>query len=397
MSLPDPEGSLGLLAPLTALDTFIQELQHCDQGGKQLRVLLNTIADSVQADVVFIQSTLDETVFELSGKVPITPEIGRRLVRKMVADAQGGKTEIIRSNLGPIIEFDFPAVQSVAMIQLSKSKDTWAVALRLTPGLEFQGIDMQFLVLARRILVAHCRQVRAAEKLRESLLGIIHSLTAAIDAKDAYTCGHSERVARIAVRISREMGLSETLGSDVYLAGLLHDIGKIGIKDSVLLKPGKLTEEETQVVREHPVIGDRIISSIGQLQHVRPGVRNHHERWDGEGYPDRLAGKNIPRMARILAVADSCDAMLSARPYRPPMPSRKMESIMVEGAGSQWDPEVVNCFMKCRQEIYGIGQRGIGHSVCLAVNHAVRLEAETSAQPSISRNLQEEPQPLHHK
>jgi HD-GYP domain-containing protein (c-di-GMP phosphodiesterase class II) len=234
------------------------------------------------------------------------------------------------------------------------------------------------MVLARRLLASHTRQWQAAEKLKETLLGLIHCLTAAIDAKDPYTCGHSERVARMAVRLGQAMGLSECVVHDLYLAGLLHDIGKIGIKDSVLLKPGELTPEEMKHIQEHPIIGDRIISNIRQLAHLRPGVRNHHERWDGKGYPDQLAGLETPLMARILAVADSCDAMLSARPYRAAMPVRTMEAVFGSDAGRQWDPQIVQHFLACKEDLYGIRQRGIGNSVVLAVDQAVHANEDRS-------------------
>src|SRR5205807_92529 len=125
--------------------------------------------------------------------------------------------------------------------------------------------------------------------------------------------------------------------------------------------PGVLSEEEFTQLREHVLIGDRIVSMVKQLAHVRTGVRNHHERYDGQGYPDRLPGKQIPLLARLLAVADACDAMMSARPYRPALPPSRIDATMMEGAGTQWDPAIVAHFMDCRQELYSICQRGIGH------------------------------------
>src|SRR5262249_32673205 len=138
---------------------------------------------------------------------------------------------------------------------------------------------------------AHHLQLSA--QLKDTVLGLVHSFTTAIDAKDEYTFGHSERVARIAVRLAEEMGLAGNLVSDLYLAGLLHDIGKIGIRDSVLLKPGRLTEEEMAHIKEHPAIGERIVANIKQLAHLCPAIRSHHERYDGQGYPDGLAGDQI--------------------------------------------------------------------------------------------------------
>jgi HD-GYP domain-containing protein (c-di-GMP phosphodiesterase class II) len=207
----------------------------------------------------------------------------------------------------------------------------------------------------------------------------VRCLTAAIDAKDPHTRGHSERVARIAVRLGKQMGLPPVVLSDLYLAGLLHDIGKIGIRDSVLRKPGRLTGEEFEHIKQHPVIGDRLVSNIRPLEHLRPGVRHHHERWDGGGYPDGQAGERIPLQARILAVADSCDAMMAARPHRPGLPPERIDSVLVEGAGSQWDPDIVAQFMTCRHELYSVCQRGLGDSVFAAVERALKLSGEDAS------------------
>src|SRR5262249_51571272 len=156
----------------------------------------------------------------------------------------------------------------------------------------------------------------------------------AIDAKDSYTYGHSERVARIAVELGRELGLRDDELSDIYLTGLLHDIGKIGIRDSVLCKRDKLTDEEFEHIKEHVKIGYRILADLRAIAHLLPGVLYHHERIDGGGYPEGLAGNAIPFLARILAVADSYDAMSTSRPYRAAMPPARVEAIIREGAGS---------------------------------------------------------------
>src|SRR5262249_31008419 len=156
-------------------------------------------------------------------------------------------------------------------------------------------------------------------QVKGALFDLVRCLTTVIEAKDSCTAGHSERVSRIADRIGQQLALSGADQGDLHLAGLLHDIGKVGIRDAVLFKSGRLTAEEMQHMQEHVVIGDQIVQTIKQSARIRPGVRHHHERWDGKGYPDRLAGPDIPRLARILAVADSCDAMMSARRYRGPL------------------------------------------------------------------------------
>jgi HD-GYP domain-containing protein (c-di-GMP phosphodiesterase class II) len=161
----------------------------------------------------------------------------------------------------------------------------------------------------------------------------------------------------MAARLGQQMGLPEPVLSDLFLAGLLHDIGTIGLRETVLQKPGRLTIEEMAHIQEHPVIGDQLLADLRPLQHLRPGVRHHHERHDGKGYPDGLAGEQIPLLARILAVAEACDAMLSNRPYRPALTPANVETALVEGAGTQWDPEVVAYFLACRHDVFALARR----------------------------------------
>ena len=208
--------------------------------------------------------------------------------------------------------------------------------------------------------------------LRELLVGLTRSLTAAIDAKDSYTYGHSERVARIAVELGRELGLQEDELSDIYLAGLLHDIGKIGIRDEVLGKRAPLDDEEFEHIKEHVKIGYRILSGLHSIAHLLPGVLYHHERYDGKGYPEGLKGNAIPFLARILAVADSYDAMSTSRPYRVALPCERVEQILVEGADTQWEKAVVDAFVRCKERVHAIRQRGVGESLCGALDDALR-------------------------
>jgi HD-GYP domain-containing protein (c-di-GMP phosphodiesterase class II) len=361
------------------LDHFFQELQGIQRPSKEFRALVQAISQSIRADAVFVYAHATNELVEAVGPPSVTPAWCRQFAERILKDAAPGVIQVLRSDLvdswAPVTVLPI----SVAMVQVSQSRQVWAVALSLTPGHVFNQADLKIMLLARRMLRNHFRQLRTVNKLKETLIGIVHCLTASVEAKDPYTCGHSERVARIAVRLGKEMQLPKTEVSDIYLAGLLHDIGKIGIKDSVLQKPGKLTEEETLHVQEHTLIGAHLIAQVQQLAHLRPGVRNHHERYDGGGYPDGLAGEDIPLLARILAVADSCDAMMSARPYRSAMPVEQIDSIMADGAGSQWDMKIVQPFMVCRSELYSICQRGIGDSLCMAVDHAVTVRNKPGA------------------
>ncbi|KEZ52762.1 hypothetical protein AZ46_0203210 [Metabacillus indicus LMG 22858] len=194
------------------------------------------------------------------------------------------------------------------------------------------------------------RGLKERDQINNQLLESLYTtLASALDARDPNTAGHSIRVAEYSVMIGREAGLCEETLDDLRKSALLHDIGKIGIKDSILLKEGRLTMEEYEEIKKHPVIGASILSSVQPAEMLRPlipGVKYHHERFDGHGYPEGLAGNDIPLFGRIMAVADAYDAMTSDRPYRRGMPSETALSIIKEGRGTQWDPVYADYFLK---------------------------------------------------
>ena len=182
--------------------------------------------------------------------------------------------------------------------------------------------------------------------LRDASLATIQALAAAVDAKDPYTQGHSQRVANYASSLVRHLGGSEEEAQLVFRTATLHDVGKIGVPDAILAKPGGLTDEERETIQTHPLLGELIVKKAPQLQDTLPGVRHHHERWDGKGYPDGLAGEEIPRMARILALADAFDAMTSDRPYRKGLSWDVAIEEIRKGAGIQFDPDLALAFVE---------------------------------------------------
>lgn len=186
----------------------------------------------------------------------------------------------------------------------------------------------------------------AAKENQELFINSIRSLTAAIDAKDPYTRGHSERVARYAVAISKHFGLTPEEIKKVRIAALLHDVGKIGIDDRILRKPTALTDEEFEVMKTHPIKGAIIMGQIPQLKEIIPGIKHHHEKWDGKGYPDGLAGENIPVLARIVTVADTFDAMTTTRPYQKAMALDYVVSRIRSFSGIRFDPKVIDALEK---------------------------------------------------
>lgn len=197
---------------------------------------------------------------------------------------------------------------------------------------------------AATLFATQSQNIHLVLESHQLVLGALHAMSSAIDARDPYTQGHSERVAKLGYEIAKILGISESACQEIYLAGLLHDLGKIGVPDHILHKAGALTDEEFSVIKQHPEIGHRIIERLGKLHFVLPGVLHHHERWDGKGYPHGLKQESIPLMARILAVADSFDAMTSSRPYRGAMPIERAAAVIRDGAGQQWDAAIVDCF-----------------------------------------------------
>lgn len=210
-----------------------------------------------------------------------------------------------------------------------------------------QAMERRRLVLENRDYQLHL-EVRVAEqarRLEEVFLAGVQSVAEALDAKDPYTRGHSVRVAQYSTVIARTMGLDERTVGQIELGGHVHDIGKIGVRESVLHKAGQLTDEEYEHIMTHTVVGWRILSPLlRDSPTALTVVRSHHERWDGRGLPDRLAGTDIPMAARIAAVADTFDAMTSSRPYRPARTFEDAIAEVVGHAGLQFDPEVVDAF-----------------------------------------------------
>jgi diguanylate cyclase (GGDEF)-like protein len=175
---------------------------------------------------------------------------------------------------------------------------------------------------------------------------VLDALVTAVDKRDRYTRKHSEEVTEYSLMIAQELGLSEETMRTLRIAGLLHDLGKIAIPDSILRKPGALTDEEFDVMKQHPVLGYLIVSAIPSLAETLPGIRHHHERWDGRGYPDQLAGENIPLLGRLMAVPDAFSAMTTDRPYRKGLPVSEAIKRLREGVGTQFDPAMVVAFVR---------------------------------------------------
>lgn len=210
---------------------------------------------------------------------------------------------------------------------------------------QISSYDMQLIEAAAAFTAAFLENARLYRDQQAMFMGSLRALTAAIDAKDRYTCGHSERVAYLGRMLASASGMTEVEAQRVHLSGMLHDVGKIGVPEAVLCKPSRLTDEEFNQIKRHPAIGYDILKGIPMLEDILPGVLHHHERYDGKGYPHGLSGEQIPLMARILAIADTFDAMSSTRAYRAGLPRDKALAEFERCAGTQFDPVLAKLFV----------------------------------------------------
>jgi len=249
--------------------------------------------------------------------------------------------------LGEINPLDKLPLRSQMLILPLKIKDEFLGVLCITnrvDGFNFKEDEIHIALTFVHKLLLRLENNTLYEITYNNLINTLKTLILTIEARDKYTKNHSERVTSIALEIARELDCSEQERDAIRFGGYLHDIGKIGVRDMVLLKPGKLTKEEFEEIKQHPVIGDNIIQPLGSFPLERLLIRHHHERFDGKGYPDGLAGEDIPLIARILAVADTYDSMTSTRPYRKGLSHQIAVDEIKRCSGTQFDPAVANAF-----------------------------------------------------
>lgn len=299
-----------------------------------------------------------ESVLLTAGKCPLNAGEFSQLIESLELEAGCGPfvaNRVVTSVSG----WNFSQVRQVILTPLYEGENLfgWLAAFNHRRDLEFGTVEASLLSSVGALLGIHSGNHELYRQQAEFVANVVRAFTSAIDAKDPYTCGHSDRVARIAVRLAQTLHCDGKSLTSLYMAGLLHDIGKIGIDDNVLRKPGRLTDAEFEHIKLHPELGYKILADLRQLSHAFPVVLHHHEQWNGKGYPHGLAGENIPLAARIVAVADAYDAMTSDRPYRKGMPDSKVDEIFRDGAGEQWDPQVVAAFFTAREDIRAIRGR----------------------------------------
>jgi HD-GYP domain-containing protein (c-di-GMP phosphodiesterase class II) len=287
-----------------------------------------------------IQTGRKDTTIIHAGQLPDIPEELVKLIEAEIAgkDPLGSrKSQFIRPD-------GVTQMLAVPIVRVSRQFGI-IVALEPTGERIFNNIDLTRLSSVTNSVAMFLENFRLYAGMRDLFLGSLRALTSSIDAKDPYTCGHSERVAIFGRKIILAMDLPESEAERVYLCGLLHDIGKIGMPEALLGKPGKPTPQEFEIIKRHPTMGANIIVGIREMEDLVPGILHHHERFDGKGYPQGLAGEEIPLRARILGVADALDAMTSSRPYRNAMPVETAMNEVIKGRGTQFDPAAVEALL----------------------------------------------------
>jgi len=249
----------------------------------------------------------------------------------------------------PDIDLAVEAMRLGAYDFIIKPADLNLMILSVKKALEKKRLEEEILVyrshLERLVEERTAKLQQAYRILKKAHLDSVKVLAEAIDAKDPYTRGHSDRVTRMSLKIAFQFGFTEDRLESLEYGALLHDIGKIGIKDEVLQKPGALNSEEYQYIQEHPLIGVKIVEGIDFFKDKIPMIRHHHEHFDGSGYPDGLVGEAIPLEARIIAIPDAFDAMTSARPHRGMMPLQDVLMELEKCKGTQFDPGVLKIFL----------------------------------------------------
>lgn len=336
--------------------TLLHSLTGCLQLQRTPQELAEWVLPRVRSltgasgSAIWIEDHTGEFRYLTSGTLPIDERGLARLCTR--CEARDWSRPFVKNRLaGSSLERELPDLKNFVLCRVGDSSQGFGWMVHCNSEKDFGSVQASLLQSIAKILGTHLHNRDLFQQNEDLLMSFVRSMVSTIDAKDAYTRGHSERVALVARCLGEELGFPVEELEDIYLSGLLHDIGKVGVDDRILRKQDRLTDEEFDQIKKHPDIGCQILAGLVNLQHVIPGVRHHHESFDGRGYPDKLKGADIPLMARVMAVADAYDAMGSDRPYRAGMPLERIESIFRENVGPQWDPTVIAAYFRARVKI----------------------------------------------
>ena len=268
----------------------------------------------------------------------------KAFINGLIVDTVNDKTPFLVKNTDDLKE-DTGKIKSIIIVPIDIRGRSFGAITAVSRSKLFSERDLYYLSYLTRNASKTIESIALYENIYENLFATLSAFVAAIEVRDSYTHRHSQRVATLSVAIAKELKCSSRELSVLDVAGSLHDIGKIGVRDDILLKPGKLTPDEYLKIQDHPEIGSSIISQLGLWNEEGKIIKHHHERFDGKGYPDGLKRDSIPFLSRVLAVADAFDAMASDRPYRKKLELDKAIGIMKKNSGTQFDPEIVSVFL----------------------------------------------------
>ena len=337
---------------ITLLHSLTGNLELTRSPDEVAELCLSRVRELTKAAgaAIWIEDHLGEFRFLTDGDLPFDERGLARLFTR--CDRRDWSKPFVKNRLaGTPLEREIPDLRNFVLCSIGDPGQQFGWLVHCNAPRDFGSVQASLLQSIARILGTHLRNRELFQQNEDLNLSFVRSMVSTIDAKDAYTRGHSERVALVARILAEELGLPVNEADDIHLSGLLHDIGKVGVDDRILRKESRLDDDEFEKIKQHPEIGCRILAGLANLQHVLPGVRHHHESFDGHGYPDQLQGEAIPLMARVLAVADSYDAMGSNRPYRAGMPLERIEEIFRLNTGPQWDPRVIDVYFAARVKI----------------------------------------------
>jgi putative nucleotidyltransferase with HDIG domain len=310
--------------------------------------LCSTANNGKEALKQFYRDTFSLIISDI--KMPVMD--GIELLKRV--KAMNPKMMVIMVTAYPEIDMAVEAMRLGAYDFIIKPADLDLVILSVKKALEKKRLEEEVEAyhknLEKLVEERTAKLQQAYRILKKANLDSVKILAEAIDAKDPYTRGHSDRVKRMSLRIAFQLGFTEDRLESLEYGALLHDIGKIGIKDEILQKPGALSPEEYQYIQEHPLIGVKIVEGIDFFREMIPMIRHHHEHFDGSGYPDGLVGEAIPLEARIIFVPDAFDAMNTMRPHRGAMPLEDVLGELEKGKGKQFDPQILDIFLQ--EKIY---------------------------------------------
>jgi HD-GYP domain-containing protein (c-di-GMP phosphodiesterase class II) len=356
---------------LVVLHKLSTNMRVTESDANYLQMACDSLTDiiGVEGIAVLLEKNVDDdkqlVLAAGSGLIDINEHMAAVLQSRLAEEMEAGREALLDSEVDSPFKHDWPKnIESIIAVPLASSERLGAhspesarsdgsmvglmVAINRTDKQDFDSTDVKLFNSVANGCAVFIENGRLFKDLKELFIGSLKALTSSIDAKDQYTRGHSERVAFIsrwiAERLAEEEPMEEEQVHRIYLAGLLHDIGKVGIDEAVLRKKGKLTEQEVNHIRAHPAIGANILSEIKQMRDIVPGVLCHHERVDGKGYPNGLAGEQIPRIGYIVGLADSFDAMTSRRVYRDALTVDQALAEVEDGLGTQFDEKVGRIF-----------------------------------------------------